>query len=115
MTVMTFLEYLSALSYTNQPQALPDIKYDTVTIINIRVNVLSNYEDNGQVASEYLAVHQRGMLSCRRIKPDTPHRLTKVQVFVERTAAHLTVSVTLKLQRFKCINIIVLVTTGSLN
>jgi hypothetical protein len=89
MTVMTFLEYLRALSYTNHPQALADIKYDTVTIINIRVNILSNCEDNGQMASAYLAVHQKGMLFCRWIKPIKPdklHRLTKVQVFVEGTA-----------------------------
>jgi hypothetical protein len=28
MTVMTFLEYLRILSYTNHPKALADIKYD---------------------------------------------------------------------------------------
>jgi hypothetical protein len=61
MTVMTLLESLRSLPYTNQPQALAANKYDFVTIINIRVNILSNCQANGHVASEYLTVLQTGM------------------------------------------------------
>jgi hypothetical protein len=42
MTVMTFLGYMCDLPYTNQPQALSDINYDIVNIINIRVSIPSN-------------------------------------------------------------------------
>jgi hypothetical protein len=68
-TVMNFLDSLRAHSYTNQPLALADIKYDIVNIINFRVNK-NKCQTTGRVASEYLAVHQTGMLSCRMMKPD---------------------------------------------
>jgi len=62
MTVMTFLDSLRALLYTNQSQALVAIKYDNVTVINIRVKILSNCQATGHVKSEYLTVQHIGML-----------------------------------------------------
>jgi hypothetical protein len=78
MTVMSFLDTLWALPYTNQPQASADIMYDIVTIIKIRVTILSNCQTNRHVTSEYLAVHQTRMLSSMRMKPDKLYRLTNV-------------------------------------
>ena len=98
MTVMTFLESLRALLYTNQPQALVAIKYGIVNIINIRVNILSNCEANGHLNSEYLTVQHIGKLILSGIKLDKLYRLTKFYVFGEGTVPYLTISVNLKLQ-----------------
>jgi len=57
-TVMTFLESLRPLLYTNQPQALVAIKYGIVNIINLRVNILSNCQATGHVT--YSTIHRRG-------------------------------------------------------
>lgn len=63
MTVMTFLDSLRALLYINKPQVLVAIKYDIVSVINIRVNILSNCQANGHVTSDYLTIQHIGMLT----------------------------------------------------
>jgi len=62
MMVITFLDSLLALLYTNQTQALVTIKCDIVTVMNIRLNIPINCQANGHVPSEYLTVQHIGML-----------------------------------------------------
>jgi len=62
MKVMTFLDSLRALLYTSQSQPIVAIKYDNVTVIDIRVNIVSNCQTTGHVKSEYLTVQHIGML-----------------------------------------------------